>query len=635
MNVEMAPAKRAIRASLYSKNPLDPTKREIRILSVQGGGTGSGLRCSIRVISLDEEPKYNALSYVWGNASDTEPINVNGVTLPVTRGLAKALRHLLVAQLPVTLEPTVPLTVLWVDAICINQDDANERAAQVQLMGDIYSTANRVVVWLGEGTVYTDEVFDRINDNSWPEKPSSSRNCILQDDAIRLSRTMYHDLMKRRWWFRIWTRQEVILARDEPLVMCGRKLCHWKAFANKTTTKALLLADEFPSHRKTFARVRDEVMLPVDPKNSAGEDDNFAAAPALDLLRDLHRAGKLHSFGFIIVELAITGRATIPHDYVYGLIGLAPAALRDSFTVDYTRTSMACFHDLMVAEWTDEPTFAFDILESCPLPPRPLNGQWPSWVPDLANKWRRAENDMYSARDWTFGDRWRDTWPGDSTIKVTEAGRVVCLPGVTIGVVQYVQTIGKAGATLEEINKLCKSIDDFFIRACNQGLAKSTLCSSTCLKAVAEESHPWSTIFRQIGGDEYELIPVYSNEAVWRMVVDGVLAETLGLDAWDDQTTMLEYFIPRIKGWMNKKAARRRLVSTKEGLVGLSVPSVRVGDEVVFMHGATCPFVLRRDETPGHHALVGGAFFSGLKDLERLDKLCEEGMFKHTTFSVC
>ena len=89
---------------------------------------------------LDEcTGSYEALSYVWGDGSEKTPIQINGSTLEVGTNLRLALFNLR--------EPNKPRT-LWIDAICINQDDISERNQQVTIMGDIYSRARRTVVWL-------------------------------------------------------------------------------------------------------------------------------------------------------------------------------------------------------------------------------------------------------------------------------------------------------------------------------------------------------------------------------------------------------------------------------------------------------------------------------------------------------
>ncbi|KAH6857601.1 heterokaryon incompatibility, partial [Alternaria alternata] len=84
---------------------------------------------------------YTALSYVWGDAKHTKPIQLGYHQIPtITKNLEKALRHL---------RDRASERILWVDAICINQSDEEEKLSQVQSMGDVYRNAVEVRIWLG------------------------------------------------------------------------------------------------------------------------------------------------------------------------------------------------------------------------------------------------------------------------------------------------------------------------------------------------------------------------------------------------------------------------------------------------------------------------------------------------------
>jgi hypothetical protein len=48
---------------------------------------------------------------------------------------------------------------LWADAICINQEDLQERKQQLGLMGSIFSNAKYVIAWFGSDDGDAEEVF--------------------------------------------------------------------------------------------------------------------------------------------------------------------------------------------------------------------------------------------------------------------------------------------------------------------------------------------------------------------------------------------------------------------------------------------------------------------------------------------
>jgi hypothetical protein len=125
----------------------------IRVLHL-APGTGE-IHFSLQAVNLDADPAYEAISYCWGDATDTETVYCEGKTLQITNSLFTALERLRLPDKPRT---------LWADAVCINQDDIVEKGAQVKLMSHIYSKTSRILIWLGKDTTGLDGVGDSINE---------------------------------------------------------------------------------------------------------------------------------------------------------------------------------------------------------------------------------------------------------------------------------------------------------------------------------------------------------------------------------------------------------------------------------------------------------------------------------------
>jgi len=104
---------------------------------------------------LSDSPRYEALSYTWGDERAETLISIDDGLFLVRRNLDCALK-----QLRYDYEPRT----LWIDAIRINQSDVDERGDQVSQMGSIYSKANDVVVWLGEATNDSNQGMDFLNE---------------------------------------------------------------------------------------------------------------------------------------------------------------------------------------------------------------------------------------------------------------------------------------------------------------------------------------------------------------------------------------------------------------------------------------------------------------------------------------
>lgn len=148
--------------------PLDRTTGEIRLVRLHmpiNAADDDDILCDLITTPLPQSPPYEALSYTWGSSENKRTIKLNGKPFQVTQNLYVALKHLRERTILLHNEPkTFPHTerMLWIDAICINQDDLDERNFQVRLMWHIYSVASQVTVWLGEEADDSDVAMEMI-----------------------------------------------------------------------------------------------------------------------------------------------------------------------------------------------------------------------------------------------------------------------------------------------------------------------------------------------------------------------------------------------------------------------------------------------------------------------------------------
>ena len=125
----------------------------IRLISLLPGNFEDDLELALITYEATEAPEYEALSYTWGDASSQKWVSVNGEPLNIRTNLETALRHL---------RDEDESRTLWVDAVCINQNDVLERSQQVNRMRYIYAGAQHTVIWLGSGDDETDRVFKAV-----------------------------------------------------------------------------------------------------------------------------------------------------------------------------------------------------------------------------------------------------------------------------------------------------------------------------------------------------------------------------------------------------------------------------------------------------------------------------------------
>ena len=155
------------------------------------------LHCELRNYSLQRlSPRthfYEALSYVWGDPDETLSICVDKNMFQVTVNLHAALSRLRDHSFE---------RIIWVDAICIDQSNKEERKQQVQLMAKIYSSAHRVIVWLGEEAVEIKGALEHIQ---------LAANEELTEHSDKEMKQQALNLLQNPWFQRIWVRRKLLV----------------------------------------------------------------------------------------------------------------------------------------------------------------------------------------------------------------------------------------------------------------------------------------------------------------------------------------------------------------------------------------------------------------------------------------
>lgn len=253
---------------LYNSLPLSIPRKSIRVLDFHDDVPGSledALRGHMRVVDLLDKPDFTALSYVWGaHHSPPHEICCDGFNVPITPNCRAALCALRQRFGPIT---------IWVDSICINQQDDQEKASQISLMGNIYSLAATAYIWLGEETQGSEAAIDYLvsagfqrhfismadlnylsQGSTWvywriawslltrryKELVAKWWNYGLWSAAATLLASVQglpdkliryeglEDFFSRDWSSRVWTLQEVILTKN-PVIYCGQTVLYWRS----------------------------------------------------------------------------------------------------------------------------------------------------------------------------------------------------------------------------------------------------------------------------------------------------------------------------------------------------------------------------------------------------------------------
>ncbi|KAL5325717.1 hypothetical protein ACEPPN_006847 [Leptodophora sp. 'Broadleaf-Isolate-01'] len=381
---------------VFTYRPLpkqDANRREIRLITVHEGD-GTEIRCSLDTVPLDEAPSYEALSYVWGDPKITQQIIIDGKPFQVTTNLARALRHLRAREKP---------RRLWVDAICIDQRNAEERSSQILLMRDVFQRASKVVVWLGESTLASRAAFSLIRAvdfgdvEFWKQKenqgPVSFSHDALDELQMLLNRRssltglqgIISDIASRPWWTRVWVIQEAAVARST-VVRCGNDEMSWWLFSNVLSAIATLAPDLSGPLTESLILFKKRLTIHM-----------HISSRSLRSLEDLVANTR------IMV-------ATDPKDMVYALLGLAgnvgDPSSHPVCSPDYSdATSVLDVYRDFVAHCISHGSL--DIICMRRNYDR-LDGTWPSWVPDwtlsgISGSAAQGSGSMYRGFDMIEG----------------------------------------------------------------------------------------------------------------------------------------------------------------------------------------------------------------------------------------
>lgn len=352
-----------------------PSQVVVRLVTLKAGPASDLIRCDLEVAELQSRP-FEALSYVWGDENDQHVIDCGGEPLSVRKNLFVALRNLR--------DPEVDRT-LWIDAICINQKDLQERGRQVSLMGRIYGAARCVLVWLGEPHNDDFEAFGTIialadlmpkREPTFFSRSRSSRVSRAEIDSYGVvNHLRFHHLLiffSRPWFERVWVIQEVVRAR-RATVLCGTRHMPWDEFA-----KVVLSFNDALGY--LMSQYHGES---VDKVTAL---DNL---PAMNSLKKYNEKMTL----FSILCVASTFKSTDERDKLFALLNLGN---RSSLRIqpDYTTDYFNVFKRHIVYELTERRRL--DYLARPPV----RRQDWPSWVPDWTEKSRSSY--FYTAIDHEF-----------------------------------------------------------------------------------------------------------------------------------------------------------------------------------------------------------------------------------------
>jgi hypothetical protein len=338
----------------YSKNAIRLLRLHPRRLGVHVDDFDE-INCDIIHTYFKYHPVYNALSYTWGDSSDNEhTIRINGKTFKVKENLHQALHRL---------RSGFHNTYIWIDAICINQEEGIERNHQVGIMRTIYERAEKVLVWLGDACENSQNALtlaDHLYNYRQSEEDLAKHVFATPDIALYFK--ALKELFARGYWGRIWVVQEITVAKDV-LVICG---------THTVSLKILIEA------QKVMSSEQGQRALALQPL-----EDNIWSQIIWNGPSSIHasRAGFLERrlSLYEAVQYHYLKGASDPRDKLFALMGLSNDAYRHALEIDYSTPVEKVYYEFAKCEIVN--SGRLDIITKVQYNPR---GRWnlPSWVPD-------------------------------------------------------------------------------------------------------------------------------------------------------------------------------------------------------------------------------------------------------------
>ena len=554
----------------YQYTPLGQ-EQKIRLVTLSPRIESVQIHVSLSIEVLTEEivPEYEALSYTWGSPEHRADIFVNdsqSLTLSVTSNLAIALRFLRYEDRPRT---------LWIDALCINQQDLDERSAQVQRMGDIYSKASRVIVWLGpesQDSPMAIDCIETINRHivvDWYRLEmhpiSAEVHWADWEERLHFSKAQHAaigNFFARSWFQRLWIWQEVHLASHEILVTVGTRTLSWDSLCTAI----------FGFHAKTSELDDFNILLRDSVDRAFTLCQDFGNRPLPTLIDDTKDS-----------------LCSDPKDRIFALLSLLPPTETNLGIIpNYAESVAVVYKDAMV-RWTQK-MGNLRLLKDVEMFESPE--RVPSWVPDWSTK-RTTKPIVITQASPLF-----------PKACFTCQNQVLSASGVSVATIDFVERFGNQDS--DRLPGVEYDLGPEVRRmACMTEFQDLTACSNMRL----------SNLFQMISSLEYGEFEFFGDFslAALRQYEEAVRACSKAVGTGDDR----ELSEQEIRHCNNAYGFcwNRSLFRTKEGNIGLAPSTAAVGDQVVVLINCSSPMILR-PKGENKFQVIGEACYHGFMDCE-------------------
>ena len=558
--------------------PLSAPTR-IRVLDILPGNANSDIRFRLREKRLGDGGVYHAISYAWGPPVFTHKIYSAAGFIQVTENLWEALRRY---------RNTDDVMTLWVDAVCINQANVQERSQQIVLMRNIYSESSRVLVWLGlespsdrSAFAFITSVVDYIREKGLPSTVAMIDEIwatTTDEDQVAVT-----DLFAKSWFRRVWTFQEIVCANEA------------------TFTSGSLDIQFF--YLEIFCWVLITTGQWVWLKTNAAHRALFQMPMLLLFTKEQLSRQSAENSLLELLKYTRTRLATDPRDMIYGLVALAS----DTNPLPFAPTYNIAVHQLYeeFAVHVIRQNESLDIFECCLF--QPGLRECPSWVPD----WRHFEGLMIftNPKKNSFNAAGHSRLNTSTTVVNHALGvEAICLDRLQ-NLSSFENSPDLVGLTHWESDMLPRV-------KWQQNIIRETVEMTSLSLLYGSEQERWHAWWRTfIGEKNHELeraTPDYERRVrSWKELIDGM--------SNGDLDTKRHRFIDdfaEIQDCVRNMESHREFCLSLEGRIGWVPHAAQTGDIVSLMRGSPVPVIIRPSQRENSYLVIGQCYIHGIMDGE-------------------
>jgi hypothetical protein len=581
--------------------PFTSPTPEIRLLTVAAGNWDDPVVCTLRHHHLDDASKlqYEAVSYCWGDFDKCSLIVLNEEEFLVTKNAFGAIRNLRMPD---------KARRLWVDLICIDQNNDDEKGYQVALMGQIYSNALRTLIWLGddddgtvgEAVITMDALVAemRASTNDFDEDTMRDMSIGIHgagSSAIREwpypARTKaFVQLLQRPWFTRVWVIQEAILP-PETICVIGDHIFDWvdlgRAVVWLEFKDGEIGPEDIPPQYRRGLKLAAKLYKKVDHRRTKSSK----RVPRPDLCDILQNVA-----GFDVSN---------QRDRVYGILGLMDwseqeGTFPERLRPDYTKPVLLVYRDaikFIIEDRLDLNIISADFGGEADIF-SPERANIPTWIPRWDKK--LTENDVDQIPWWIFEANTEKlqlptTWnqssnslfiPGHVIDRIVTVSSVITL--------QSLRTAEGRRRTLTEVWQLMSTSDRY---------TDSTRMRTLALTMVAG-------MIKRVRADTYNELE--RSFCCFLRTNDLLVPDESGRLAMEQQSDQDDVTIKarEFEESMVMALKSRRFFVTSTGFVGIGLPLIESGDLMCVLQSGKVPYVLR--PVGSHFKFVQACYCPGI-----------------------